>query len=91
LYLIKPLGIAAFRWRDHMCRRRVNDDDDAPIRGPQPEQPYRFENGAPYVPPPAPAPFVPDRNFDGDAIYGLQNPKRIPSAFPPEPAAPAMP
>jgi len=35
--------------------------------------PYRFENGTPFNPPPAPPPFVPDRNFDGDSIYGLRD------------------
>ena len=34
--------------------------------------PYRFENGTPFNPPPPP-PFVPDRNFDGDSIYGLSD------------------
>jgi hypothetical protein len=33
--------------------------------------PYRFENGTPFNPPAPPPPFVPDRNFDGDSIYGL--------------------
>jgi hypothetical protein len=32
---------------------------------------YVFEHGAPYTPPAATPPFVPDRNFDGDFIYGL--------------------
>ncbi|MBV8893168.1 hypothetical protein [Bradyrhizobium sp.] len=32
---------------------------------------YMFEHGAPYTPPPATPPFIPDRNFDGDSIYGL--------------------
>jgi hypothetical protein len=67
MYLIKPLGIAAFRRWDHMCRRRVNDDDHGPIRGPQPEQPYRFENGTLFKPQPPPPPFIPDRGFDGPA------------------------
>lgn len=32
-------------------------------------RPYRFEHGAPYTPPTKPpAPFVPDRNFDGDSV-----------------------
>jgi hypothetical protein len=35
--------------------------------------PYRFENGTLFNPPPPPPPFVPDRNFDGDSIYGLSN------------------
>jgi hypothetical protein len=34
--------------------------------------PYRFENGTTFNPPPPP-PFVPDRNFDGDSIYGLSS------------------
>ena len=35
---------------------------------PKPE-PYRFENGTLYVPPPEkkPEPFVPDQGFDGPA------------------------
>jgi hypothetical protein len=35
--------------------------------------PYCFESGTPFNPPPLAAPFVPDRNFDGDAIYGLSD------------------
>jgi hypothetical protein len=34
--------------------------------------PYHFENGTPFNPQPQP-PFVPDRNFDGDSIYGLSS------------------
>jgi hypothetical protein len=33
---------------------------------------YRFESGTLFKPQPPPA-FVPDRNFDGDALYGLSD------------------
>ena len=36
-------------------------------------EPYRFENGTPFNRPSPPPPFVPDRNFDGDSIYGLRD------------------
>ncbi|MGZ5829602.1 MAG: hypothetical protein ACXWJW_13830 [Xanthobacteraceae bacterium] len=37
------------------------------------DEPYRFENGALFKPQPAPPPSMPDRNFDGDSIYGLSD------------------
>jgi hypothetical protein len=37
------------------------------------DEPYRFENGALFKPQPGPPSFVPDRNFDGDSIYGLSD------------------
>ena len=42
-------------------------EDREPEPKPAPE-PYRFENGKPYVPPAKqPEPFVPDQGFDGPA------------------------